>query len=96
MIRAEIGADLRKELEELGTALVAQILAVPPTIQNVNSPFPHFWFGPKRTGALAWLREKHLEDDRRRDINEAMEVAIIILVLIEAISAVANWIRRGI
>lgn len=93
---AEIDDDLRNELEQHGTQVVAMTLALPLTVDIVRG-LRVSWVldGRRRAGAFAWLREKHLEDDRRKDINEAMEVAIIVLVAIESLATVMNWIRHG-
>lgn len=80
----KVPGHLRVDFERYGEAVVAQILGRPYThsIGTVGVPT---WDGSDeaREHALAWLREMHNKEERRRDVNEAMEVAIIVLVAVE-------------
>lgn len=91
VVRAEIDDALRTSLEQYGERVVAQMIAVPMDQAN-RGGFPNWFY--QRSKVLSWLREKHLEEERRRDINETMELAIIALVAIEAVLSVLNWKRH--
>jgi hypothetical protein len=72
---------LRANFEEYGEVVVAQICGRPYTHATGQTPGVPEWacHDDERRHALSWLREKHNEEERRRDITEAMEVAIIVL-----------------
>lgn len=85
--RADIPTNLRVQFEQLGESVVAHI---------VGRPYTHAWgqtagvpewaaTEPPRQLALSWLREQHSRQERRQDISEAVEIAILVLVAIEAI-----------
>jgi hypothetical protein len=91
--RADIPQRLLTEFEQYGEAVVAQILGRPYThgLPTIGVPI---WAASAedRQFGLLWLRQKHNEADRRHDVNEAMEVAIVFLVAIEAIPTLYGWI----
>jgi hypothetical protein len=83
---ANIPEALRIQFEQLGQDIVAQIVSRPLThsVESVGVPR---WSGDPgdRQLALSWLREQRSRVERRQDISEAVEVAILVLVAIEAI-----------
>jgi hypothetical protein len=94
---AKVPDDFRVQFEQLGETVVAQILGRPlshAAVQTIGVPA---WAGTgeQRQHALSWLREKHNEEDRRRDVNESMEVAISVLVAIEAIQTLIGWFQHA-
>src|SRR5579884_4138055 len=84
--RANISAALRLEFEHLGESVVTHIVGSPLThsVQTVGVPR---WAGDPgdRQHALEWLREQHTRRERREDRVEAIEMAILLLVAIEAL-----------
>jgi len=94
--RAEVPPRLVIEFEQYGEAVVAQILGRPYT-HSISTLGVPSWAGSEedRKFGLLWLRQKHNEEERRRDVNEAMEVAIIILIAIEVFPTLmdlARWV----
>jgi len=85
--RADIPTALRAELESLGEQVVAHIVALPLTHSPAQTVGVPGWAGDPadRQRALAWLREQYTKRDRREDVREAIEVAILVLVAIEAL-----------
>jgi hypothetical protein len=88
VVRANIPDDLRTQFEEFGEMVVAQIMGRPlthaPEPQNVGVPV---WAKDNRKEALAWLREQHHIEDRRRTISECMELAILLFVIAETVTS---------
>lgn len=93
--RANIPEELRTDLERYGEAVVAQILGRPYTHSDTTPGVPK-WAGDggSRGQALDWLREQHNKEERHRDIGEAMEVAILIFVGVEAVPTIVDWVAR--
>jgi hypothetical protein len=93
--RAKITPELRSELEQFGEPVVAQILGRPYTHAFPGNPGAVRWEQTveERQAALAWLREKHNEETRRHNITMAMEIAITLLVAVEALPRLASWCR---
>lgn len=94
--RADIPPKLRVEFEQLGEAVVAHIVGRPLTHGPGNIGVP-FWVGQEadRQHALRWLAEQHSRTERRQDIGEAVEIAILVLVAIEAIPILVDVIHRN-
>lgn len=93
VFRADIPEDLRSEFERLGETIVAQILGQPYALPSeVSSRGRPEWalYLTKRDQAIAWLREKRTQDERRRVIGERMEIGILVLVAIEAVPIVLH------
>jgi hypothetical protein len=85
--RADIPPNLRVEFEQLGEAVVAHIAGRPYSHAAGQTPGVPEWaaFDEQRQHALRWLAEQHSRGERRQDISEAVEIAILVLVAIEAI-----------
>jgi hypothetical protein len=84
--RADIPEGLRVQFEQLGAAVVTQIVGMPLTHSPQTTGVPQWAADPGDRGhALVWLREERSRGERRQDISEAVEVAILVLVAIEAI-----------
>jgi hypothetical protein len=88
--RAGIPTDRRVQFEQLGEPVVAQIVGQPfsrqfATGQTVGIPEWAATDTDDRQHAFSWLREQHSRHERRQDISEAVEIAILVLVAIEAI-----------
>jgi hypothetical protein len=90
--RPDIPERLVVEFEQYGEAVVAQILGRPYTHSVPTLGVP-LWAASAedRQSGLLWLRQKHQEADRRHDVNEAMEVAIVFLVAVEAVPILYRW-----
>jgi hypothetical protein len=88
--RADISGALRAELEQYGEVVVAQILARPYTHAADQTAGVPMWVrtNKERKPVLAWLREQHNRAERKRDISETMELAILVLVGLEVIFSV--------
>jgi hypothetical protein len=84
--RANIPATLRAEFERLGESVVTHIVSSPLT-HSVHTVGVPRWAGDPgdRQLALVWLREQYTRRERREDRVEAIEMAILLLVAIEAI-----------
>ncbi len=85
--RADIPDELRVQFEQLGSEVVAQIVGRPLThAAGQTVGVPQWAADPgERQHALLWLREQRSRGERRQDISEAVEVAILVLVAVEAI-----------
>jgi hypothetical protein len=84
--RADVPPALRCEFEQLGEAVVAQVVGRPLSHSVETVGVPHWAAAPvDRQHALAWLREQYSRRERREDRGEAIEIAILLLVAIEAI-----------
>jgi hypothetical protein len=84
--RASIPTALRADFERLGETVVSQIAGSPLTHSTQTVGVPR-WAGEpaERNQALEWLREQHSRRERREDRVEAIEIAILVLVAIEAL-----------
>jgi len=92
--RADIPNALRVELEEYGEVVVAQILGRPYSHSADQTAGVPLWTKTNETRrpVLAWLREQHNRAERKRDISETMELAILILVGLEVALSVAGLV----
>lgn len=86
VVRADIPSGLRAEFEQYGEVVVAQILGRPLSHgPEPMTPGVPMWAAKNRKEALAWLREQHHREDRRRTISELMEAAILVFVVLEVV-----------
>lgn len=92
---ADIPVDVRIDLELRGEAVVAQLVSRAP-VYGVGVVIDPKWnmTAEGRALAMAWLREQYAKRERRRDIGETVEIAILLLVAIEAIPSVLNFFRH--
>jgi hypothetical protein len=86
--------ELRTEFELLGETVVANIVGQPHTL-GLSPVGPPKWFNSAiaREAAIAWLAEQRGRDERRKDIGEAVEIAILALVAIEALPILIHVLR---
>lgn len=93
--RADIPADLRVQFEQLGEAVVVHIAGSPYTHATGQTPGVPAWAASpeKREHAVRWLAEQRSRSERRHDISETVEIAILVLVAIEALPILAQAIR---
>ena len=84
VVKANIPPDLRVQFEEFGETVVAQIMGRPLS-HGVGTVGVPPWVKDNRPEALAWLREQHHIEDRRRTISECMEIAILVFVILETV-----------
>ena len=92
--RANIPPELRAEFETYGEAVVAQMLGTLLPLTSTTLGLPNWAVVPEeRQAGLAWLREKHDEETRRHNVTMAMELAILLLVGVEAASTLHTWAR---
>jgi hypothetical protein len=94
VVRANIPDALRVELEEYGEAVVAQILGRPYTHHFEQTAGVPSWVksNEERRPVLAWLREQHHREDRRRTISELMELSILAFVAVETVISAAQFV----
>lgn len=106
--KANIPAHLRTRFQSLGVAVVSQVVArseqqfegawkwpsfpLTPILEPIKTPID------EQRCAMAWLVEQHSRDERRRDMSEAVEIAILFVVAVEAVPVVASvfgWCWRS-
>ncbi len=90
--KANIPDNLRRSFEEYGEAVVAQFMGHRLEAEPSQSTGLPYWVKDYRPEALAWLREQHHIEDRRRTVTELMEAAILVLVGVEATDTLKRWI----
>jgi hypothetical protein len=94
IVEADIPTALRTEFEEYGEIVVAQIMGRPLShAPEPQTPGVPIWAKENRREALAWLREQHHREDRRRTISELMEAAILVFVLFEVVLSLLSLAR---
>jgi len=90
--RANISPKLRVSFEQYGEAVVALILSRPLTHGPTTAGVPQWAESDAdRQCGLEWLREKHDETARQHNVTMAMELAILVLVGVEAASTLQRW-----
>ena len=81
VVRADIPPVYRQWFEELSEPVVAHMAGTPLVAgQHAMGIMPP----EAKPHASKWLRERESMKERRQDISEAIEVAILVLVAVEA------------